>query len=143
MNKFLKWLSIALLFSIVSIGIIPQMCWGDAPPTPASDLITPKWENDAWVEGISLVDIKVQKITETKAEASALLSGTDWQVIRHRDQIEISGLETSLTTEEYEQLLADRQAIRNTSNVIEAEINALTTVQDVKDYVIDYEISGV
>lgn len=39
------------------------------------------------------------------------LKSTDWKVIRHRDQVE-AGISTSLTTEEYQTLLADRQTAR-------------------------------
>jgi hypothetical protein len=39
------------------------------------------------------------------------LQTTDWKVIRQRDQID-AGITPSLTTEEFQQLLADRQAAR-------------------------------
>lgn len=40
------------------------------------------------------------------------LSQSDWKVIRHRDQID-AGATTSLTDEEYQQLLTDRQLWRD------------------------------
>lgn len=40
------------------------------------------------------------------------LSETDWLVARHRDQLEL-GIETSLTNEQYQKLLEDRQAARD------------------------------
>ena len=47
-----------------------------------------------------------------KAEARKLLADTDWKVIRHRDQVD-AGTPTSMTAEEFAQLLADRQAARD------------------------------
>lgn len=47
-----------------------------------------------------------------KAEAAKFLKDTDWKVIRHRDQVEM-GVPTSMTAEEFAQLLADRQAARD------------------------------
>lgn len=39
------------------------------------------------------------------------LAESDWKVIRHRDQVD-AGLPTSITDEEYQQLLAQRQSWR-------------------------------
>lgn len=47
-----------------------------------------------------------------KAEARQLLADTDWKVIRHRDQVD-AGAPTSLTVEQFAQLLTDRQAARD------------------------------
>lgn len=44
--------------------------------------------------------------------ARQFLSESDWKVMRHRDQID-AGVPTSLTVEEFTQLLADRQAARD------------------------------
>jgi hypothetical protein len=48
---------------------------------------------------------------KANAEAQAFLDGTDWQVLRHRDQQEL-GLATSLTSQEFNELLQQRQAAR-------------------------------
>ena len=45
-------------------------------------------------------------------EARDFLNQTDWLVIRHRDQLAL-GIPTSLTEEEFRQLLLDRQAARD------------------------------
>ncbi len=45
-------------------------------------------------------------------EAEQFLNDTDWMVIRHRDQLAL-GIPTSLTEEEFRQLLLDRQAARD------------------------------
>ena len=61
-----------------------------------------------------------EDLTITESDASQMvlnksskefLKSTDWKVIRHRDQIE-AGINTSLTNEEYQTLLADRQTAR-------------------------------
>lgn len=51
-------------------------------------------------------------LERVKAEARKLLADTDWKVIRHRDQLDAK-LPTSLTEEEFIQLLKDRQAARD------------------------------
>jgi hypothetical protein len=53
-----------------------------------------------------------EDIEKSKAEAKRLLTETDWKVIRHRDQID-AGLPTSMSAEEFTQLLNDRQAARD------------------------------
>jgi hypothetical protein len=45
------------------------------------------------------------------AEAQKFLDSTDWKVLRHRDQQDM-GLATSLTGEEFQQLLQERQMAR-------------------------------
>ena len=47
-----------------------------------------------------------------KAEARQFLASTDWKVLRHRDQVD-AGAPTSMSAEEFAQLLADRQAARD------------------------------
>lgn len=54
----------------------------------------------------------IKKIQEwSNDEARKFLTDTDWQVIRHRDQLAL-GVETSITTEEFQQLLEERQQAR-------------------------------
>jgi hypothetical protein len=61
-------------------------------------------------------EITFAEPTLTQQEISAqnleLLSLTDWQVMRHRDQLD-AGATPSLTEEQYQQLLAQRQAARD------------------------------
>ena len=57
---------------------------------------------------------KTKAITElvnTNNESKKYLNETDWLVIRHRDQLDLKQ-ETSLTQEQYLDLLAKRQAAR-------------------------------
>jgi hypothetical protein len=61
----------------------------------------------------AIAEIEIAKQAEQlKTVAKEFLSNTDWQVMRHRDQVD-SGLATSLTAEEFAQLLTDRQAARD------------------------------
>lgn len=48
---------------------------------------------------------------EINAEAQALLSSTDWQIIRHQDQL-LAGETPSLSEPELQTLLAQRKAAR-------------------------------
>lgn len=53
----------------------------------------------------------IENLLNTNDEAKRYLNDTDWLVIRHRDQIDL-GQTTSLTNEQYLDLLAKRQAAR-------------------------------
>ena len=52
-----------------------------------------------------------------KKEAQDFLKNTDWQIIRHKEQKEL-GVETSLTDDEYLELILQRQKRRNILNDI-------------------------
>ncbi len=75
----------------------------------------------------SLDYLKQEKIAESKIEASRRINETlpDWMVNRHRDQIEL-GVNTTLSAEEYKLKQYKRQAVRDASNTIEAEILAIS-----------------
>lgn len=49
---------------------------------------------------------------QTNNEAKEFLSSTDWMVIRHRDQLETEAV-TSLSAEEFSELLSRRQQARD------------------------------
>jgi len=53
----------------------------------------------------------ITNLINTNEEAKNYLNDTDWLVIRHRDQLAL-GQTTSLTNEQYLDLLAKRQAAR-------------------------------
>lgn len=55
---------------------------------------------------------EINKVVTTTNQALSFLNDTDWKVTRHRDQ-QAQGIETSLTDEEYNQLLVDRQNARD------------------------------
>jgi hypothetical protein len=54
----------------------------------------------------------VEKLVQDNAEATDYLTNTDWLVIRHRDQVDLNQT-TSLTNEQYLDLLAKRQQARD------------------------------
>lgn len=69
----------------------------------------------------ALAELKLQKINEVKSAIGEELAKTDWYIVRNAD-----------TGEEVPQELKDkRTALRAKSDLIEAEINALTTKKDV------------
>ena len=55
---------------------------------------------------------EINQVMTTTNTALNFLNDTDWKVTRHRDQ-QAQGIETSLTEEEYQQLLVDRQNARD------------------------------
>ena len=55
---------------------------------------------------------EINQVVTTTNTALNFLNDTDWKVTRHRDQ-QTQGIETSLTEEEYQQLLVDRQNARD------------------------------
>jgi len=74
-------------------------------------------------------DVKAKKISFFKVIASEELSRTDWKILRHLDQISL-WISTSLTAEQYTQLLTNRQTIREKSNTLEIQINNCTTNEE-------------
>lgn len=52
-----------------------------------------------------------------KSEAAEFLKNSDWKIMRHKEQQEL-GVETSLTEEEYLDLIIERQERRNLLNDI-------------------------
>jgi hypothetical protein len=63
---------------------------------------------------------KQTKLTEIQDKKNYLTS-TDYKVIRQRDQLAAEAT-TTLTSEEYQQLLSDRQAARARINELEAQL---------------------
>lgn len=54
----------------------------------------------------------IEDLAKAKADAKTLLAETDWKVIRHRDQLDAK-TPTSMSEEEFAQLLKDRQTARD------------------------------
>jgi hypothetical protein len=50
--------------------------------------------------------------TEKRGKRNALLNGTDWFIMRHRDEVDV-GSKASLTNGQFNALLAYRQALRD------------------------------
>jgi hypothetical protein len=62
-------------------------------------------------EAIAEIEAATQA-DSAKATARQFLANSDWQVLRHRDQID-AAIPTSLTPEEFSALLIQRQAARD------------------------------
>ncbi len=56
-------------------------------------------------------EIDIENQLNINTEARIFLNETDWKVIRHRDQLDL-GIETSLTEQEFQELLSLRQEAR-------------------------------
>ena len=65
----------------------------------------------------TLAELKINKVSQLKSKVGSKLSQTDWYVIRHADV----GTEIPATIKEA------RADLRDQSDILEAEINALTT----------------
>lgn len=55
---------------------------------------------------------EIKQVVQTTNQSLQFLDDTDWKVTRHRDQLAL-GIETSLTNEEYLNLLTQRQEARD------------------------------
>ena len=61
---------------------------------------------------VEIEDLSAKLAQEkANAEAQAFLDSSDWKILRHRDQQDM-GLATSLSGEEYQELLRQRQMAR-------------------------------
>jgi len=84
----------------------------------------------ARTEAERVADFQADKISSFKVSAASELSALDWKCIRHRDQVDNSEA-TSLTSQEYTDLLNERKAIRDKSNNKETAINACSTMAQI------------
>jgi hypothetical protein len=68
----------------------------------------------SYSDGHMVVNVATKRIIEsrtTNKENQSFLDSTDWMCTRHRDQIEL-GIETTLTNEEFLELLKKRNEAR-------------------------------
>jgi hypothetical protein len=77
-----------------------NIIWQDEEYPKPSDSDLKTWSDEAIVQNI------------INDESRRYLIDTDWMVIRHRDQIE-QGTQTSLSDDEYKELLSNRQSKRD------------------------------
>lgn len=77
------------------------------------DVVVPKrpHENADFINGEWLINADILFAQADKEEAEAFLNSTDWQVIRHKEQQDL-GIETSLSEDEYLELITQRQERR-------------------------------
>ncbi len=79
----------------------------------------------------SLPEAKTKRCEEVKAQAWAELHPTDWYDIREA----AGGATTPVNIATY------RDSVRDTSNTVEADLNALTTINEVRDYSFSWPIA--
>lgn len=91
---------------------------------------------------IDLDEEKDKKISEVKKVAHKLLTELDWKSLRHKDEKDMN-IETSLTEEEYQNLLIQKKAIRDKSNQLETQILNLTSIVDLRLINVFIELEGV
>ena len=78
--------------------------------------------NKTWTQSLS--ELKEQAINNFKSRIGSVLAKTDWYIIRNADNgVEIPG-----------EIQEARQDLRNTSDTVEQEINAITTKAGVITY---------
>lgn len=78
---------------------------------------------------------KKNMISKVRDEAARRINDVlpDWKARRHRDQVEL-GVTTTLTAADYTAMQQKCQAIRDASNTIESEIQALTDSAAVENF---------
>jgi len=83
------------------------------------DMEVPKrpHENAEFINGSWLLNADLLFAELDKSEAEEFLQSTDWKVIRHKEQQDL-GVETTLTQDEYLELITKRQEWRNILNDI-------------------------
>ncbi len=79
----------------------------------------------------SLTEAKTKRCEATNTEAWQLLHPTDWYDIRDA----AGGTATPVNIAQY------RESVRDTSNTVETDINALTTINEVRDYSFSWPIA--
>ncbi|MFW5804650.1 MAG: hypothetical protein ACOCWG_05420 [bacterium] len=79
---------------------------------------------------IDVEKIKLQKIRLFNNHAKKELSNLDWKVLRHKEQQDL-GISTSLTTQEYQELLQQKQTIRDKVNALETTVNNCLTIDEI------------
>ncbi len=88
----------------------------------ASSVFRKDAEDITWSESLS--ELKERRINNFKGQIGSKLAQTDWYIIRNAD----SGVEVPAD------ITAARQALRDQSDSVESEINALTTKKKVMQY---------
>ena len=77
-----------------------------------------------------LAQVKASRKTRIKQEAASLIAALDWRLERARER-EAAGW---ATLAEVDEVLAEREAIRRSSNAAEAAVDALTDVSSVQTF---------
>lgn len=78
-----------------------------------------------------LNQIKLEKIREVKEVTNLELSKSDWKIIKQNET-------NYLSQNDFELVKTQRQSIRDLSNDIETEIMNLATIEEVRNYTIEF-----
>ena len=100
--------------------------YGTATPKPLDDVLFVEGDeipDDKAVGDVKQQGLKGLEIAKIKAQAGGLLAPTDWQVIK---EVETSDYVVPTAITEY------RTQVRAKSNEMESQINACSTVEDLK-----------
>jgi prophage DNA circulation protein len=84
---------------------------------------------------------KRELIKTIKSKTNTLLTESDYKVLRHRDQLDLGLNNTTITSQEYSDLLEERQLLRDNSNILENNINAMNTLEELNNFDISNLIS--
>ena len=103
------------------VDIFPDVA--DADVVQAYDALSASW---------SLTALKETMVIDIKAEAGRQIEATAWKIERATEVDAADGTNTLAT------VYAERAAIRAASNAAEAEVNALTTDDDLMSYRISF-----
>lgn len=95
---------------------------GDLYFDNASETFTKDVSNKTWV--LTLAELKEQQINNFKHLTGSKLQETDWYIIRNQETGDVIPAD----------ITSARQALRDQSEVVENEINALTTKKAVMSY---------
>ena len=116
------------------VGQDASVLWVPNSPGNRHFAIVEEWleTNDLDEEdyAASLAEAKTKRCEEVNTEAWGLLHPTDWYDIREA----AGGTPTPVNIATY------RESVRDTSNAVEAGINALTTINEVRDYDFEWPI---
>ena len=113
-----NWLRLASPVERVAIGI------SEVTEQPRPDeryyWVTDNGDGTYSVSPKDIDVLKALRVSEVKAQAGSILSNTDWRVIRAAETG--AALDASVA--------AERQAVRDHSNSLEAQIQACSTVEE-------------
>ena len=105
-----------------------------SPDVPTDDMTSLYLSDDgvSVIQDITalLAQAKTARKARIKAEAARLIEATDWKLARARER-EAAGW---ATLAEVDEVLAEREAIRRSSNAAEAAVDALTDVSSVQTF---------
>ena len=102
----------------------------DAPEGFDGDLSTIDYDDATGVATLSLAGVQARRIAAIKAEAAAHLASTAWKLERATEREKAGWVQLA----DVAAVLAEREAVRRSSDAAEAAVLALTDVADVRAF---------